>query len=575
MKRTVKVLTALLIAVLMACTTPTQEQQLGNLETTTEAPPVTAEKRNATAREDTPEAAESGQKPEWVRYFSRNQNVLRYNWYKGDNCPSGKYSHRDDLFIFDSEDALSPIEVQGRNLEGKIIGSKGFHSTAGHICVALSEEISPASYTSLHELAHAVAYSEHGLTGHNEIHDRILIDMALRFEKANCRTKDPELLTLIDWNRIQLRWGTKGEITPEDTALAEWCVGDEAAEPERKISTQPPIAESSPKPAPTANPEHRSLEINYDASTVINNRRPPTGITCENGWTRTVHISQEEGRIQDGNDDWVHVTQLDFRWCHSHEGYYAQATVVNVTSDRPPDLTGYTAEWRDGNSNLIASTPVNITLGAENIAHPLIEVTVKDKDRPRDLFDMPAKFLLYDNHTRGAQPTATPEPEVEATQKQLALIIDIVGWEKGKSEKKQERYLGTQIAEWTETPRMSGPIEPTQHVIYDAKGRQWHVTEVVATERSSFIESYTDTLYQLKLENHNRATADFSGYRVDVLNPEGTVIGGGKWTEPESPQETPVGLTYFIAYNREPETRAVTIRLWDPFHPTLTPTTVP
>ena len=183
---------------------------------TTQTPPTARDHQSGPIKREGLNDNATGQRPEWIQFFTKDPKVLAYRWYRGENCPSGHYSHRDDLYIFDSEEALSPIEVQERDLEGKIIGSKGFHSTGGHICLALSEEITPASYTALHELAHAIAYSEYGLTGHNTIHTETLIKLALEFEKADCSTKDGDLLTLIEWNRIQLVWGDKGDTPPND-----------------------------------------------------------------------------------------------------------------------------------------------------------------------------------------------------------------------------------------------------------------------------------------------------------------------------------------------------------------------
>ena len=139
--------------------------------------------------------------PEWISLFTSNQKVLAYRWYQADNCPSGNYSFKDDLYIFDTDEVLSELEIQARNPTGGIIGTGGFHSASGYICVALSEVIHPSNYLALHELAHAIVYVQHGLTGHNKIFDARLIELALLFDGASCLTDDLRLRDLIAWNK--------------------------------------------------------------------------------------------------------------------------------------------------------------------------------------------------------------------------------------------------------------------------------------------------------------------------------------------------------------------------------------
>ena len=140
------------------------------------------------------------QTPEWVSLFTTNPKVLAYRWYTANDCPTGGYSYQDDLYLFAPEEVLSPIEMEQLEKERKVIGTEGFHSTDGYICMALSERIHPSNFTALHELAHAIVYTEHGLTGHNKIMDKKLIDLALRFDEADCRTDDIRLMNFIAWH---------------------------------------------------------------------------------------------------------------------------------------------------------------------------------------------------------------------------------------------------------------------------------------------------------------------------------------------------------------------------------------
>ena len=270
------------------------------------------------------------------------------------------------------------------------------------------------------------------------------------------------------------------------------------------------------------------------------------------------------------------MQKLHFGICGAETtAYKAWANVSNATTDRPTDLTGYTAEWRDSNGNLITSTTVRNLLTAEGQIHPLIGTTMSTREQPRDLFDKPAKFLLYDNHTKGAHPTPTPTPVISPDLKQLEIKIDITNWERGETRKREGRYLRTQHAEWWGQDLYSGELEEGRHVTYDANGRKWHITQIRAIERNSFIEACTSTLYKLELKNYDRAVADFTGYRLEAVNEEGEIIGSGEWIEPEGYSQVIIGSTWFSGYNNEPDTKAVTLRLWDPLDPTLTPTPVP
>ena len=123
---------------------------------------------------------------------------------------------------------------------------------------------------------------------------------------------------------------------------------------------------------------------------------------------------------------------------------------------------------------------------------------------------------------------------VDPQLKELEIEIDISTWDRGETIRREGTYLETQHAEWTETDRMSGRLERGAHIIYDANGREWHVTRIEATERQSFIETYTRTLYSLRLENYNRAFADFADYKMKIVKDDGTVIGSGTWVEPDS-----------------------------------------
>ena len=193
------------------------------------------------------------QQPKWVSLFTTDPQVLAYRWYTADECPSGDYSYRDDLYLFAPEEVLSAVEMQQRDTGEKIIGVEGFHSTDGYICLALSESIHPSNFTALHELAHAIVYSEHGLTGHNKILDRALIDLALKFDDADCVTDDHRLSAFLFLHAPIFFRPTP---TPDHTSpLFRFCYGE---------TSNPSLV--FPTPEPTATPVHITP----------NHRAPPT-----------------------------------------------------------------------------------------------------------------------------------------------------------------------------------------------------------------------------------------------------------------------------------------------------------
>ena len=150
---------------------------------------------------DTVNSVSPHQHPEWVELFTTNPTVLSYRWYIGNDCPTDGYSFRDDLYVLPAEEVLSPLELQERGEENTLIGTGGLHSADGYICMALSEDIHPSNLTALHELAHAIVYVEHGLTGHNKIHDDKVIELALKFDESDCPTEDASLINLIAWHK--------------------------------------------------------------------------------------------------------------------------------------------------------------------------------------------------------------------------------------------------------------------------------------------------------------------------------------------------------------------------------------
>ena len=464
-------LAALIVSVAIAC---------GPWETYSETPRE-IQKHNNSAYEQ----------PAWVALFTKHPKVLAYRWYRGDRCPSGEYSYRDDLYLFDNDEVLSEVEIQNRDPREKIIGTEGFHSTQGHICMALSEDIHPLNHTAIHELAHAIVYVEHGLTGHNKIHDRAIVRMALQLEMAGCRTKDYRLAELIALNKIIFRIGPEPTMTPEEQAISKFChpppqrAGDDT-QPTRK--TRATVAKQTLSPTPTPDAKDRFVEIHYDASQTINNRQLPAGQPgCRPGsgpttiWSRTINVESAEATIQDANRNTLQVKELHFSLVYPGRSYEdstcrrahhrAWATLVNLNNDALPNLTGYVAEWRDGNDHLIQSTH----------AHEAIAINVSRDEEPEALFDKPARFLLYDNHTLNAQPTPTPVPNVPADDKQILIELNPLKWEaSGFVSTSGKRHSWETQDSWVERTIKSPEFGDKEYKIYDAKNQPWHVRQIVA-----------------------------------------------------------------------------------------------
>ena len=303
------------------------------------------------------------QQPEWVSLFTTNPKVLAYRWYTANDCPSGGYSHQDDLYAFAPEEILSRIEISGLEEKITVIGVEGFHSTDGYICMALSEPKHPSNYTALHELAHAIVYTELGLTGHNKLFQEKLVEIALEFEESDCRTDDYRLRNLIAMNTplfpmVPITIG-KVRPAPTETPLFIFCYGKST--PKEIPATKNPLLlaapENPPTPTPQIIPENRFVELKYDASSTLNNRQSPAQRSCSGGskpatlWSRTLNVESSMAFIEDANHNKIQVIELNFALVHPgrrvsqnqcpNSKNHASATLMSTNTAVEPDLTGY------------------------------------------------------------------------------------------------------------------------------------------------------------------------------------------------------------------------------------------
>ena len=322
---------------------------------------------------------------------------------------------------------------------------------------------------------------------------------------------------------------------------------------------------------PLSGATNRFLEIRYDASKTINNRQlPANSLNCSGGsspltrWSKTLNIENQRALIQDAAGNTIQVKELHFKEFHPgrsyseggcpRDKYGASATVVNLSNNAPPNLTGYMAEWRDEKGNLIRSTP----------AHDGIAITLEQDQEPEDLFDGPASFLIYDQHTQGAQPTPTPIPTIRPEQKQVVFTVNPQEWE--------SKYRGLQNhgrRYWTQTSRTSPDLSEYGYQIADINGHLWTVTGVSSSEKARNYPGPDTAEFHLSLTNDSRARANFTGYSIQINATNGGASGRGNWDPLEN--ESPKATAKMVATTREIPNGPIQIRIWDTYEPALNP----
>ena len=511
--------------------------------------------------------------PKWVKLLTDEPRITGYKWYRGKNCPIGNYSTRDDRYILDSKKDISELERQGRDPDEKIIGARGIWNPTGIICIALSEDIHPTNFTALHELTHAIVYLEHGLDGHNDVFDRKLAELALFVDRSSCPVRDPHLSELIALHTPIYIWGPSGNPTrtPQEEKLFDFCYPQPQTprEPERRQPT--PILTATPSTPQVTN---KIMELIYDASLVINNRQSPADSrNCNGGsksltrWSKTVTTRNQSASIQDADGWTAHVVALDFAQIHPGRRYSDHDCPNDeihawVTMERDdtsaPNMTGYTAEWRDSNGNLIAT----------DSAHDGIRVKIKLDQKPEGLYTTPATLIIYHQSTVAVQPTPTPQLPTKPAEKQLSLEIDPSDWEVlGRRERiKAMRY-------WTEVRRQSPSLASGQIAILDVNAAEWTLQTIsVVEEHGTTIAGYRPppmTKYIIDLANVTPAQPDFTGYEVNMTDPDGIHLGTSQWDPTEGLGS--LGQTVFTVQIPTEQQGPMVLKIWDTYEPSLQP----
>ena len=411
---------------------------------------------------------------------------------------------------------------------------------------------------------------EHGLDGHNDVFDKKLADLALFVDRSLCPVRDTDLKELIAWNTPIWGPSTLPTRTPKEQKLFDFCYPQtQKIEPERR----------EPTPIPTAKPStpqvtNKIMELTYDASLVINNRQSPADSrNCNGGsksltrWSKTVTTRSQSASIQDADGWTAHVVALDFAQIHPGRSYFDHDCPNDeihawVTMERDdtsaPNMTGYTAEWRDSNGNLIAT----------DSAHDGIRVKIKLDQQPEGLYTTPATLIIYHQSTVAVQPTPKPQLPTKPAEKQLSLEIDPSDWEVlGRRERiKAMRY-------WTEVRRQSPSLASSQIAILDVNAAEWTLQTIIAVEEHGTTIAGDHippmTKYIIDLANVTTAQPDFTGYEVNMTNPDGIHLGTSQW-DPTEGRGSP-GQTVFTVQIPTEKQGPMVLKIWDTYEPSLQP----
>ena len=298
----------------------------------------------------------------------------------------------------------------------------------------------------------------------------------------------------------------------------------------------------TPLPTPTLTPhqlagshgvpytDNRFLDVQYDASTTPNNRQAPwTGQSCVRGgpdltvWSRTIDLTEQNHLIQDAAQLPLQLVDINFAEVSPGRSgsnpnclveYRATVTIKPLIPGHESNLTGYIAEFRTAAGHLIARTD----------AHDGISTTLDQFNHPEDLYDKPARLLIYDQFSQDTRPTPTPEAVIPSEQKHLTFTINPQEWE--------SYYIGPQnhgLSHWTEVRRTSPDLSSSNLQITDAKGAPWTISSIYSVEEIRRYPGPDSTKFTIYMNNNTRATADFTGYAISLTTSDPAMKGGGNW----------------------------------------------
>ena len=340
----------------------------------------------------------------------------------------------------------------------------------------------------------------------------------------------------------------------------------------------------TPKPTPTltpiptpVSPEARFLEIRYDASQTMNNRQDKLELNCRMGrkesgikWSRTHNLQDHPENIIDTDGEMARIAYIEFeeidRCDSAFEDLNWQVTVKTelVETGKAPNLTGFTIELRDGAGDLIATRQAECQ-GCDGY----FKMAFAYADRPQDLFEKSAMILIYDNYTKGSQPTPTPEPAFLPGEKKATIPINPEEWDiesVGEVSYRQYDWVGYA---YTKTPETMS-VADLGHEIKDLQGKVWQIQTVKCRIGYGREEEARSEWQRYKcwllLTNEQRAEEkNFTGYHINLEKPDGTVLGEGGWQPPDPDTYQAIGQRNFTITVDTDYKGPMVINIWDEY----------
>ena len=522
----------------------------------------------------TPRTTPLGIIPDWPKHYTDSPAATTVRWYEGAECPSGSYN------IFDRAYHMSRDGHEGQ--------AAAFAHSDGYICMAETFSLNTPDHTHLHELAHSILHHAGDLThGHTDRYN-VLLDNLIDIHKTKTNLTrygeiycPSEQITHADNNPCKEIHRLQNQLQSLLQEQARLYPGGSVAS-NRPAPTPtpnpPPTPTPIPLPTPTLTPpqlaishgvpyaDNKFLEVNYDASTTPNNRQAPlTGQRCVRGgpdltvWSRTIDLTAQTYLVQDAQQLPLQVLRIDFAEVSPRRAgsvascpveFRAAVTIKSLIPGRELDLTGYIAEFRTDAGHLIARTN----------ADDGIAIALDQYSHPEDLYDKPARLLIYDQYTQDSQPTPTPEAVIPPQLKHITFTINPQEW--------ASNYGGPQYrahSNWTEITRRSPDLSSSSLQITDAKGAVWTITAMSSLEMTSHYPGPDRATFTIYMTNDTRATADFSGYAVSFTTADPALKGKGDWDPIK--HKRPIEFASISGRTTGVPPGPVTIRIWDTYEP--------
>ena len=525
----------------------------------------------------TPRTSPFGIIPEWPKHYTDSPAATTIRWYEGAECPSGSYN------IFDRTYHMSRDGHEGQ--------ASAFAHSDGYICMAETSNLNTPGHTHLHELAHSILQHAGDLTHAHTDRYTVLLNNLIEIHKTKTNLTrygeiycPPEQTNHTENNPCKHIYNLQRKLQSLLQQQAGLYPGGSVAS-NRPAPTPTPTPQPTPTPTPLPTPtltppqlatsfgvpyaHNKSLEVRYNASNTPNNRQAPlTGQRCVRGgpdlivWSRTLNLSEHTYLIQDAQQLPLQVIQIDFAEVSPRRtgsvascpvAFRATVTIEPLIPGHELDLTGYIAEFRTAAGHLIARTN----------AHDGITIEPDQYNHPEDLYDKPARLLIYDQYTASAQPTPTRTLPVLPEQKELTFTVDPQEW---TADYRGGKQFATRY--WYETARIAPDLSDKHLQITDTKGTIWTIKSIRALEKTHSDARLDNTTFYVYLTSNTRATSDFTGYNIEITAVSGTTRGRGDWDPIED--KRPIEIATISGRTPGIPPGAVTIRIWDTYEPSFT-----